>query len=375
VSISRAGYIKRTHVSAYKSQRRGGKGIIGAKVVDEDPIEHLFVTSTHKYLLFFTNLGQVYWHKVYALPNLDRTSKGRAIVNVLNLAPGEMIQDCLAVKDFDAPEHYLVLATKNGLVKKTALSAYRRPMKKGIIAITLREGDELIDATVVGPGNELLIATAQGRAVRFRHTDARAVSRSSIGVKAVRFRKDDYAIGMVTASPDWTLLTACENGYGKRTPIGPNGEEETTKAGMEHSAMTEDEDDETEAGMERSAMTEETENDETESTDDNTNLRYTTKNRGGLGLVNIKATERNGRVIGICRVRDEDEVMMITAKGQIQRIAVTDVRVMGRNTQGVRLMNLDKDDTLVAIKRIPKIDGAVESNDEEETEPLTEPQS
>jgi len=359
VSITRGGYIKRTPVSAYRSQKRGGKGIIGAKVVDEDPIEHLFVTSTHKYLLFFTNFGKVYWHKVYALPDLDRTSKGRAIVNVLNLAQGEKIQDCLAVKDFDAPDHYLVLATKDGLVKKTALSAFRRPLKGGLIAIKLREGDELIDATVVGPGDELMIATALGRAVRFRHTDARSMGRNTSGVKAVRFRKGDYAVGMVIASPEWTLLTACENGYGKRTPIGPNGEPEEEKA-------PEDEEmNEAEAGMDRSAMTEEPEDEN----DDNSNLRYTTKHRGGLGLVNIKTTARNGSVIGICRVRDSDEVMMITAKGQIQRFAVTDVRVMGRNTQGVRLMNLDEGDTLVAVKRIPKIDGAAANETAEEEEP------
>jgi len=351
VSITRGGYIKRTPVSAYRSQKRGGKGIIGAKVADEDPIEHLFVTSTHKYLLFFTNFGKVYWQKVYALPDLDRTSKGRAIVNVLNLAQGEKIQDCLAVKDFDAPDHYLVLATKDGLVKKTALSAFRRPLKGGLIAIKLREGDELIDATVVGPGDELMIATALGRAVRFRHTDARSMGRNTSGVKAVRFRKGDYAIGMVIASPEWTLLTACENGYGKRTPIGPNGEPEEEKAPEgEESNVPEDEQPITEP----QSLDCEPEDEN----DDNSNLRYTTKHRGGLGLVNIKTTARNGSVIGICRVRDEDEVMMITARGQIQRFAVTDVRVMGRNTQGVRLMNLDAGDTLVAIKRVPIIAGA-----------------
>jgi len=364
VSISQGGYIKRTPTSAYRSQKRGGKGIIGAKVVDEDPIEHLFVTSTHKYLLFFTNLGKVYWQKVYALPDLDRTSKGRAIVNVLNLAPGEQIQDCLAVRDFDAPDHYLVLATKEGLVKKTALSAFRRPLKGGLIAIKLRDGDELIDATVVGPGDELIISTAQGRAVRFRHTDARAMGRNTSGVKAVRFRKGDYAVGMVIASPEWTLLTACENGYGKRTPIGPNGTVEAEPAPLDE--------EETADGRRQTAAEEEGESatvspnepddvDDGDGDDDNTNLRYTTKRRGGLGLVSIKATTRNGPVIGICRVREEDEVMMITAQGQIQRIAVSDVRVMGRNTQGVRLMNLEGGDTLVAIKRIPKIEGAAES--------------
>jgi len=375
VSITRGGYIKRTPVSAYRSQKRGGKGIIGAKVVDEDPIEHLFVTSTHKYLLFFTNLGKVYWQKVYALPDLDRTSKGRAIVNVLNLAQGEQIQDCLAVRDFDAPDHYLVLATKEGLVKKTALSAFRRPLKGGLIAIKLREGDELIDATVVGPGDELIISTAMGRAVRFRHTDARSMGRNTSGVKAVRFRKGDYAVGLVVASPEWTLLTACENGYGKRTPIGPNGtveaeqaplEEETADGSVGAKDVLPHQQDVLPQQQDILPSQEAEEPDDVDGDDENSNLRYTTKRRGGLGLVNIKTTARNGSVIGICRVRDGDEVMMITARGQIQRFAVTDVRVMGRNTQGVRLMNLDDGDTLVAVKRIPKIDGAAGSDTAEE---------
>jgi DNA gyrase subunit A len=314
-------------------------------------------------MLFFTTLGKVHWQKVYAIPDLDRTSKGRSIANLLNLAQGEKIQDCLAVKDFDEPEHYLVLATKNGLVKKTALSAYRRPLKGGLIAIKLREGDELIDAKVVGPGDELIISTAAGNAVRFRHTDARAMGRNTGGVKGVKFRKDDYAVGMVVASPDWTLLTACENGYGKRTPIGPNGTVEAEQAPME---------DETADGRRQTA--EETEPQsldcEPEDADDGYDgaMRYTTKRRGGLGLKDIKTTARNGSVIGICRVRDEDEVMMITAQGQIQRIAVSDVRVMGRNTQGVRLMNLDEGDTLVAVKRIPKIESGSNGGDESEPE-------
>jgi len=351
VSISRGGYIKRTPVSAYRSQKRGGKGVIGAKVADEDPIEHLFVTSTHKYLLFFTNFGKVYWHKVYALPDLDRTSKGRAIVNVLNLAQGEKIQDCLAVKDFDAPDHYLVLATQNGLVKKTALSAFRRPLKGGIRATTLREGDELIDATVVGPGDELIFSTALGRAVRFRHTDVRSMGRTAAGVKAVRLRKGDCVIGMVIASPDWTLLTACEKGYGKRTPIGPNGAPEEEKAPIDEESNVPEEEQPTTEPQSLDC--------EPDDTDDiNSNMRYTTKSRGTLGLVSIKMSDRNGPVIGTCRVRDEDEVMLITAKGQIQRFAVKDVRVMGRSTQGVRLMNLDEGDTLVAIKRVPIIAGA-----------------
>ncbi|MDR0336206.1 MAG: DNA gyrase subunit A [Planctomycetaceae bacterium] len=374
VSITQSGYIKRTPVSIYRAQKRGGKGRIGAKVADEDPIQHLFITTTHNYLLFFTNFGKVYWHKVYGLPELPPTSKGRAIVNLLNLAAGEQIADCRAVKDFNIPDQYLVLATKNGLVKKTALSAFGRPLKGGLIAIKLREGDELIDVTVVGPGDELIISTATGNAIRFRHTDARAMGRAASGVKGIRLRKGDAVVGMIVASPDMTLLTACANGYGKRTPIGPNGAPETELPPDPNTLDDENvndlaNDNASDSEMDSSVETENV--DETENTDGddiNTNLRYTTKHRGGLGLKDIKTSQRNGAVISITRVRDDDEVMMITAKGQIQRIAVSDIRVMGRNTQGVRLMNLDADDTLVAVKRIPKDENSTENNNTTEIE-------
>ncbi|MDR1053620.1 MAG: DNA gyrase subunit A [Planctomycetaceae bacterium] len=366
VSISQDGYIKRTPVSIYRAQKRGGKGRIGAKVADEDPVEHLFVATTHNYLLFFTNFGKVYWHKIYGIPELPPTSKGRAIVNLLNLSEGEKVADCLAIKDFNEAEHYLVLGTKNGLVKKTKLSAYGRPLKGGLIAIKLKEGDELIGVTVVAPGNELIMSTASGNAIRFRHTDVRAMGRTASGVRGVRLRGGDVAVGLVVAEPDMTLLTACANGYGKRTPIGANGIAE-----VEQPPIEEDDDNLTDNSTELNNSTEpqiiETENiDDPDNTDEsanpnseddvNSNLCYRTKHRGGLGLKDIKTTTRNGVVIGTCLVRDDDEVMMITAKGQIQRIAVADIRVMGRNTQGVRLMNLEEDDTLVAVKRIPKDD-------------------
>ncbi|MDR0705150.1 MAG: DNA gyrase subunit A [Planctomycetaceae bacterium] len=371
VSITQSGYIKRTPVTVYRAQKRGGKGRIGAKVADEDPIQHLFITTTHNYLLFFTNFGKVYWHKVYGLPELPPTSKGRAIVNLLNLAAGEQIADCRAIKDFNVPDHYLVLATKNGLVKKTALSAFGRPLKGGLIAVKLREGDELIDVTVVGPGDELIMSTATGNAIRFRHTDVRAMGRVASGVRGIRLRKGDSAVGMIVASPDMTLLTACANGYGKRTPIGPNGAPEEELPQDQNVPDDENTDDSALTAEEPptdDAVSNDTETENADNDDLNTNLRYTTKHRGGLGLKDIKTSQRNGAVISITRVRDDDEVMMITAKGQIQRIAVADIRVMGRNTQGVRLMNLDPDDTLVAVKRIPKDKNSTENNNTPETE-------
>ena len=222
VSISHNGYIKRTPASVYRAQRRGGKGIKGAKTDEEDPVEHLFVTSTHDYLLFFTNKGKVYWQKVYNLPQLSRESKGRAVVNLLNLAEGEKIADCRAVRDFDKPDHYLMMATRKGLVKKTELKAYSRPLKSGIIAIKLKEDDELIDVAITKTGDEIVLSTANGMAIRFSEADARPMGRNTSGVKGVSLSKGDTLVGMVVADPEATLLTACQNGYGKRTPFGPN---------------------------------------------------------------------------------------------------------------------------------------------------------
>ncbi len=321
VSISHNGYIKRTPASVYQAQRRGGKGIKGAKTDNDDPIEHLFVTSTHHFLMFFTNLGKVYWQKVYNLPELARDAKGRAVVNLLNLAEGEKIADCRAVRDFKIPDHFLMMATRSGLVKKTKLEAYSRPMKTGIIAIKLREGDELVDVAVVKTGDEVLLATASGMSIRFAESDARPMGRNSSGVKGVSLTKGDELVGMVVADPDATLLTATELGYGKRTFFGPNatdGENETSE-------------------------------DETSSS-----ARYRTQNRGGKGVRDIKTTERNGPVVGVIRVDDDDELLMMTARGKLQRIRAADVSTIGRNTQGVRIMSLDEGDTITAIVRVPK---------------------
>ena len=324
VSISHNGYVKRTPASVYRAQRRGGKGIKGTKTDDDDPVEHLFVTSTHDYLLFFTNKGKVYWQKVYNLPQLSREAKGRAVVNLLNLGEGEQIADCRAVRDFDLPDHSLVMATRNGLVKKTLLKAYSRPMKTGIIAIKLKDDDELVDVVITKPGDELVLATANGMAIRFNEADARPMGRNTSGVKGINLVGDDKLVGMVVADPGASLLTACQNGYGKRTPFGPNAAD----AGESASADGED-----------------------EST--SSSFRYRTQNRGGKGLRDIKTTERNGPVIGIVRVDNTDELMMMTARGKIQRVKVSDFNEIGRNTQGVRIMSLDEGDTLAAVVRVP----------------------
>jgi len=339
VSISHNGYIKRTPASVYRAQRRGGKGIKGAKADEEDPVEHLFVTSTHDYLLFFTTKGKVYWQKVYNLPQLSRDSKGRAVVNLLNLAEDEKIADCRAVRDFDKPDHYLMMATRKGLVKKTELKAYSRPLKSGIIAIKLKEDDELVDCAITQKGDEVVLATAAGMAIRFNEADARPMGRNTSGVKGITLSKEDHLVGMVVADPEATLLTACALGYGKRTPFGPN-------------AMPEDEDSGDAATAPGSAGS--SSDDEAEGESSSSGFRYRTQRRGGKGLRDIKTTDRNGPVIGIVPVNDDDELMMMTARGKIQRVKVSDFNPIGRNTQGVRIMSLEEGDTLAAIVCVPK---------------------
>ena len=351
VSISHNGYIKRTPASVYRAQRRGGKGIAGARTEEEDPIAHLFVASTHDYLLFFTNRGKVYWQKVYDLPQLSRESRGRAVVNLLNFAKDERIADCRAVRDFTA-DHFLMMATRNGLVKKTPLEAYGRPMKGGIIAIKLKDEDELVDVVITKPGDEVVLSTASGMAIRFKETDARPMGRNTSGVKGIKLTKGDRLVGMVVADPDATLLTACAKGYGKRTLFGPNspvtvavgpgGEEPLDDSEIEEPTPVEEEE---ESGEDTSSQ-----------------QRYRTQRRGGKGLRDIKTTERNGPVIGVTSVRDDDELLMMTARGKIQRIAAGEISVIGRNTQGVRIMSLDEEDSLAAIVRVPRDEAAEEKN-------------
>jgi DNA gyrase subunit A len=335
VTLTHHGYIKRTPASTYRAQRRGGKGMKGAKADEEDPIEHLFVASTHAYLLFFTSKGKVHWQKVYDLPQLGRESKGRAIVNLLRLGEGESIADCRAVRDFDKPGHFLMMSTRKGLVKKTPLEQYSRPLKSGIIAIKLREDDELVDVVVTKPGDEVVLSTAHGMAIRFSQADVRPMGRNTSGVKGVALAEGDHLVGMVVADPEATLLTTCANGYGKRTPFGPNLPDEPDQ-------------------IEAEAMPEETVDGSDEESETSSSQRYRTQRRGGKGLRDIKTTERNGLVIGIVPVGDDDELMMMSARGKIQRVEAKEIGVIGRNTQGVRIMTLDEGDTLAAVVRVPR---------------------
>jgi DNA gyrase subunit A len=364
VTLSQRGYVKRTPLNVYQAQNRGGKGIAGVKSDEEDDVKHVFVASTHAYLLFFTDRGRVHWQKVYDLPLQSRTSRGRAIVNLLSLKEGEdRVSSCLAVREF-TDEQFLIMATRQGTVKKTALSAFSRPMKGGIIAIKLDEGDELIDVRSVAADDDVVLATRNGMSIRFSHHDARPMGRPAHGVRGISLSEGDAVVGMVVADPQMTLLTVCEHGYGKRTPFGPGVADEAEEGALESSEpLVEELEGEAPAsaptaGDTASEAGAETETSESEAEDEaavghSGNQRYRRQRRGGKGLRDIRTTERNGKVIDIVAVADDDEVIMITARGKIQRVRASDISQIGRNTQGVRIIRLDDEDSLVSLARIP----------------------
>ena len=349
VTITQRGYVKRTALSTYQAQNRGGKGVRGAKTDDEDPLEHLFVSSTHDWLLFFTDRGKVFWQKVYDLPLLARTAKGRALVNLLNLSDGEKVSECLAVRDFP-DDRYLLMATRKGLVKKTSLSAYGRPLKGGLIAIQLTEGDALIDVRIVSGDDDVVLGTRKGMAIRFSHADARPMGRNTRGVKGIGLTKGDAVVAMVVADPDMALLTLCENGFGKRTPFGVVEPDEAAAEPTDPSADGADAGEAEEPAAEAEA---EPEDDAAEDSPSGSNMRYRRQKRGGKGLIGIKTSSRNGPVVGLLAVREDDEVLTMSAGGKIQRFRAADIRMTGRNTQGVRLTRLDDGDRLASFARIP----------------------
>ena len=355
VTLSQRGYVKRTPLSIYQAQNRGGKGITGVKSDDEDPVKHLFVSSTHAYLLFFTDRGKVYWRKVYDLPLQSRTSKGRALVNLLSLQEQEQVSNCLAVREFD-DDRFLIMATRNGTVKKTALSAYGRVQKNGLIAINLDEGDELIDVRIISQGDDVMLTTSNGMSIRFSQQDARNMGRATRGVRGITLKGDDGVVSMVVADPEMTLLTVCEHGYGKRTRFG-SGNTESNEPEISES------DDELEASEDAADDSSESDSSESDSSEPASgesasgyagNMQYRRQKRGGKGLRDIRTTSRNGKVIDALAVSEDDEVLMVTAGGKIQRIRVRDISKVGRNTQGVRIIRLDESDSLVSMARIPR---------------------
>ncbi len=303
VTISHEGYIKRMPLATYRTQGRGGVGITGATTKEGDFIEHLFVASTHDYLLFFTNEGKVYWLKVYDVPDLGRTSRGRAIANVLQIPSSARITSMIPVRNFD--DRNLMMATERGIVKKTVLSAYGRPQRGGIIAVNLDKGDHLVGVRLTSGSDEVMLCTRQGMAVKFLETDVRATGRASRGVRGIRLRKGDAVVSLLCVpakkAERMTLLTACEHGYGKRTPFA----------------------------------------------------EYPRRGRGGVGVINIKTTERNGQVVEALGVEDNDEIMLMTSGGMMMRTRVSDIGTIGRNTQGVRLIKPKEGQVLVAMARLP----------------------
>ncbi|HEY1860958.1 MAG TPA: DNA gyrase subunit A [Gemmataceae bacterium] len=357
VTISHNGYVKRLPLNTYRSQHRGGKGVSGGQAREDDFIEHFFVASTHAYLLCFTNKGQLYWLKVYDIPQMSRTSAGRAIANVLSLKADEKITSVIPVRHFVDDQH-LLMATHRGLVKKTALQEYSRVRAGGIIGINLDEDDSLIQVVLTKPGDEVILSTRRGMAIRFDEADARAMGRNTRGVKGINLVGEDEVVGMVVADPEGFLLTVCENGFGKRTPFGANvagveAEEEDAEEIAEPMESAEPPAEGEPAEVERSAM------------------RYRKQRRGGKGVRDIRTSDRNGLVVGVASVRAGDDIMLITSQGMVNRTHVSEIRVVGRNTQGVRVMGLNEEDKLASLAKIAKEEGEEES---EETPPPNAPE-
>jgi DNA gyrase subunit A len=317
ITISHTGYIKRNPVTLYRSQRRGGKGKIGMETKEEDFVESLFLASTHDYLLFFTDKGRVYWLKVYQVPEAGRTARGKAMVNLINKSSDEKVTAVLPVKEF-SDSAFLIMATSNGTVKKTSLSAYGNPRAAGIIAINLKDGDRLIDVRETTGDSEVLLVTRRGMAIRFKETDVRDMGRATTGVIGIRLKDADEVVGMeLITSGDITVLSATETGYGKRTFA----------------------------------------------------KEYRTQTRGGSGLINIKTGGRNGDVVGIAAVDDSDEIMLITGNGKILRMPVKGVSVIGRNTKGVKFLDVGEGDKVVSLAKLAeKEDAANGGNGGEEAE-------
>jgi len=310
VTITNAGYIKRTPLSIYQSQRRGGKGKTGMETKDEDIVKHVFVASTHHYFLFFTNQGRVYWCKVYDVPQAGRVSKGKAIVNLLNFQENEHLATVLSLKTFD-PGLFVVMATRNGLIKKSDLMAYSRPRAVGIIAISMVEGDELIAVRITDGSQNIFLGSARGKSIQFHESGVRTVGRVSQGVKGISLTKDDYIVSLEVLSHGKTLFTATENGYGKRTSID----------------------------------------------------EYPVQKRGGKGVITIKTSARNGRVVTILLVEDDDDLMIMTDRGKIIRIPVSSLSIISRNTQGVKLIDMESDERLIGAVRLADQE---EKSDEEQ---------
>jgi DNA gyrase subunit A len=300
LTITHQGYIKRTALNTYRTQRRGGRGIQGAMSKDEDFVEHLFIANTHHYMLFFTDKGKCFWLKVYDIPQGGRATRGRAVVNLIGCEPGEKVKAFVSVKEFD-DDHYIVMATKNGIVKKTVLSAYGNPRKGGIYAIEIREGDELIEARITNGEYDILLGTHEGKSIRFSEKNIRPSGRKTMGVIGIRLgSSQDRVIGMLVVRREGTILVATEKGMGKRTEV----------------------------------------------------IQYRTQTRGGKGVMTMRCTDKTGKMVKIMEVVDSDDLIVITDSGVLMRQSVGAIRTIGRVTQGVRLVKLDEGASISSITRV-----------------------
>ena len=306
LTVTHQGYIKRTALNTYRTQRRGGRGVQGAMSKDEDFVEHLFIANTHNYMLFFTDQGKCYWLKVYDIPQGGRATRGRAIVNLIGCAPGEKVEAFVSVKEFD-DDHYIAMATRNGIVKKTVLSAYGNPRKGGIYAIEIRDGDKLIEARITNGEHDILLGTYEGKSIRFSENNIRASGRKTMGVKGITLSsKEDYVIGMLVVRREGTILVATEKGMGKRTDV----------------------------------------------------IQYRTQTRGGKGVMTMRCTDKTGKMVNIMEVVDSDDLIVITDSGVLMRQPVAAIRTIGRVTQGVKLVKLDDGASISSITRVISEDAA-----------------
>ncbi|MFH1019555.1 MAG: DNA gyrase subunit A [Pseudomonadota bacterium] len=317
VTVTHEGYIKRNPVDLYRSQRRGGKGVKGANTIEDDFVSNMYTASTHATFLFFTNHGKVFWRKVYEIPQAGRIARGKAVVNLLELTEGEKVAAILPVSTFDIPEGqecHIMMITKKGVVKKTVLSEFRRPIRRGKIALTIREDDEILGAVLTNGANDIMVVTRKGMSIRFNEQNVRSMGRTATGVKGINLAEGDEVVSVDVVHEGSSVVVVTENGYGKRSEVD----------------------------------------------------EYRLIKRGGKGVFAIKASERNGQVVGALQVTDEDELMMITNGGKIIRISMRDLRVIGRNTQGVRLFKLDEGEKVMAVDRMAEIISEDEEGEDEE---------
>ena len=320
ITVTNTGYIKRTAITSYRNQRRGGKGRIGMRTREEDFLTHLFVASTHAYIMIFTDRGRAYWLRVHEIPDVGPDGRGKAIANLVTLDPGERIAALLAVREWpaEAGQQFIVMGTRKGVIKKTDLSAFSNPRAGGIIAMGVLEPDAVIAVAMTDGNEEVFIGTRDGMAIRFREADVRPMGRTAYGVRGISLRGEDEVVAMEVVRPGGTLLTVAENGYGKRTELD----------------------------------------------------EYRVQTRGGIGIINIQTSDRNGRVVGVAYVNDDDEVMVISQQGKILRMVTRDIRTIGRATQGVRLIEIEPDDRVVSVARLAER----EEDDREGGEPNGSPE-